>query len=98
MALPDPQLEFEDIQRFVSREAFETTTRFVTWYSSQGRPLEVWLALVAALAIQRAPIDDSAYPLLKAELDKLRDNSPKDGVGLKQAARELAEALKKRGC
>ena len=94
MSDPDPQLTFDDIQRFVSRDAFETTKDFVQWYSSHGRPLEVWLALVAALAIKRVSIDETFYPLLKTELDNLRTNPPKDGVGLKQAAQQLAERLK----
>ncbi len=95
MALPDPQLEFEDIQRFVSRDAFESTKAFVEWYASLGRSLEVWLALVTALAIQHARIDETSYPLLKSELDKLRGKPPKDTVGLKRAAKELAEKLDK---
>lgn len=90
----DPQLTFDDIQRFVSRDAFESTKAFVDWHSSQGQPLEMWLGLVAALAIQHTPIDESSYELLKFELDALRDNPPTDGIGLKQAAKELAVILK----
>ena len=82
---------YNEIRKQVPFEVFRAASVYISWHNRLAMTpmLEVWEALVVALAFERRPLDDLLFSGVKIFLDETRDRTPEKIEDCRARADEL---------
>jgi hypothetical protein len=71
----DSLKSYRDLRQLVPQETFTQTMNFLSWYNRQRMTpmMEVWQALVVALAMEKGAINSSQYQAVKSFFQQYKD-------------------------